>query len=282
MQGTLDKYSTYSHISHAPDDVMHTIGHMLSYTDSSAFAGTSVGTYTTFLTQEKFERRIWSCKTPIEAQQRAQSINDKYYKNYRHPIENVEAAQWDTVEFCNEAFLLRDQDGGKLLAWARANGCPWSPRVSNNITTIIVPDGVEVLQNDAFLDCARLESISLPASITSLGNYTFKGCTALKSIRLPDSIKFLGTGTFDRCDNLQYVQISEYLIATLLGFKGRPQVHVQTGRVSYHSMPSEVRRIVRSYMEPSDQRALAAVSGPDMEDMLRDKLGINAWVELQR
>ena len=55
----------------------------------------------------------------------------------------------------------------------------------------IVPDGVIALEDDAFLNCSSLISVTLPDSLTSIGEGAFEGCSALAAVTLPDSLMTL-------------------------------------------------------------------------------------------
>ena len=50
---------------------------------------------------------------------------------------------------------------------------------------------VVCINNVAFMDYDKITSVSLPDSIQVIGEGAFFGCTALKSINLPDSISYI-------------------------------------------------------------------------------------------
>lgn len=50
------------------------------------------------------------------------------------------------------------------------------------ITDIVIPEGVEIIENEAFRDCALLASVVLPRSLITIGEDAFRGCRALKSV----------------------------------------------------------------------------------------------------
>jgi hypothetical protein len=53
------------------------------------------------------------------------------------------------------------------------------------ITNIVIPDGIEIIENEAFRDCASLVSVMLPKSLIAIGEDAFRGCSALKSVVYP-------------------------------------------------------------------------------------------------
>ncbi|MBP3539110.1 MAG: leucine-rich repeat domain-containing protein, partial [Oscillospiraceae bacterium] len=46
----------------------------------------------------------------------------------------------------------------------------------NSIKSVNIPDGVELIYDDAFRDCTALESITIPASVRAIGNCAFSNC----------------------------------------------------------------------------------------------------------
>lgn len=61
---------------------------------------------------------------------------------------------------------------------------------------IVVPNGVERIEEKAFMGCNRTQSIKLPSSLISIGNSAFEGCTHLLSIDIPNSVTNIGDRVF--------------------------------------------------------------------------------------
>ena len=49
-------------------------------------------------------------------------------------------------------------------------------------TALVIPDGVETVNQFGFCGCSGLESVTIPSSVTSIGRNAFNGCSALKSV----------------------------------------------------------------------------------------------------
>ena len=65
-------------------------------------------------------------------------------------------------------------------------------------------EGVQHIEDSAFISCAHLESIMLPEnSLTSIGVSAFQGCTSLKQITIPSSIQSIGSNAFLDCPQLK-------------------------------------------------------------------------------
>lgn len=63
------------------------------------------------------------------------------------------------------------------------------------VTSIVVPNGVEVIGESAFANCRQLESIILNEGIKSIESNAFKYCVKLKHLVIPNSVK---SDRFDR------------------------------------------------------------------------------------
>lgn len=50
------------------------------------------------------------------------------------------------------------------------------------VTSVIIPDGVTEIQDNAFQECTNLKTVTIPASVTVLRNCAFDACPNLHSI----------------------------------------------------------------------------------------------------
>lgn len=64
-------------------------------------------------------------------------------------------------------------------------------------------EGLESINNDAFMNCKNLTSICLPQAITSIGTRAFSQCLALSSIVIPPKVTRIGSEVFNYLDSLQ-------------------------------------------------------------------------------
>ena len=79
--------------------------------------------------------------------------------------------------------------------------------VGNTRTSYTIPDGVTVIDTQAFLECENLTSVTIPNSVISIGNGAFRECSSLTSIIIPDGITIINEDTFLGCINLASVTI---------------------------------------------------------------------------
>ena len=72
----------------------------------------------------------------------------------------------------------------------------------NEITELVIPDGVESIGNYAFWDCKGLTSVTIPEGVTSVGSYAFAYCSGLTSVTIPEGVTSIGNGAFEGCIHL--------------------------------------------------------------------------------
>ena len=64
----------------------------------------------------------------------------------------------------------------------------------NNLTSLILPNTLNVIGSYAFENCNNLKSLSVPGSVMSIGGGAFEGCQNMKKLRLEDGVPTLTTG----------------------------------------------------------------------------------------
>ena len=66
-------------------------------------------------------------------------------------------------------------------------------------TSIVVKDGIEIINASAFAECSNLIAITLPNSLDSIGEDAFYWCQSLSSITIPNSVTSIGNYAFYYC-----------------------------------------------------------------------------------
>ncbi len=79
----------------------------------------------------------------------------------------------------------------------------------SEISTLLLPDGLEELPKGAFYCCPRLKSLRLPAVAGAIGDIAFYECGALESIRIPGAVKRIGGAAFSDCKKLREVILED-------------------------------------------------------------------------
>lgn len=71
--------------------------------------------------------------------------------------------------------------------------------------TISVPDGVTLIEGQAFFGCAALTEVTLPDSVGEIAYSAFEGCTALRRITIPGNTVQIASDAFSGCSNLTII-----------------------------------------------------------------------------
>ena len=74
---------------------------------------------------------------------------------------------------------------------------------------ITIPQGVTIIDSEAFAYCYSLHSIIIPDSVTFVGDWTFYECYCLQSISIPDSVTEISNGMFYECYSLHSISIPD-------------------------------------------------------------------------
>ena len=63
--------------------------------------------------------------------------------------------------------------------------------IGTNVTSLVIPDTVTMIDNDAFKNCVYLETLYIPASVEAIGTNAFENCISLSDIIISkDNQKF--------------------------------------------------------------------------------------------
>lgn len=75
--------------------------------------------------------------------------------------------------------------------------------------TLVLPDSVSTIEENAFEWCVALRNITIPNSVTSIGEGAFFGCVGLKEITVPGSVSTISKRMFRECESLEKVTLEE-------------------------------------------------------------------------
>ena len=77
----------------------------------------------------------------------------------------------------------------------------------SNVTSIVIPYGVDNIQSGAFYNCSSLSSITLPQTIKSIESSVFAGCSSLIEVTMPSTVTSIGTSAFKNNTSLTSITI---------------------------------------------------------------------------
>lgn len=106
---------------------------------------------------------------------------------------------------------------GNMKNYAFTDIRPWED-YTDQITSVVIKEGVTAVGQCAFKDLTRLESVELPESgLTKIGIGAFYGCSSLKKIYIPDYIYTVWAYTFKGCSSLTDVRLPKQLTKIDMG-----------------------------------------------------------------
>lgn len=91
---------------------------------------------------------------------------------------------------------------GTLVIGSRAfEGC-W------NMTSVDMPNSVEIIDEQAFYMCHSLTNITFSSSLNTIGADAFDGCN-FKSVKIPNTVTIIGSRAFAQCHRLTDVYVPQ-------------------------------------------------------------------------
>ncbi|MBR5759064.1 MAG: leucine-rich repeat protein [Thermoguttaceae bacterium] len=166
-------------------------------------------------------------------------IGDGAFENYTH-VKSVYVAE-DNPFFRSIDGVLYSKDGKTLLFYPRgkegsereapeiAERSKEDVQFSDDGKTLIkypetksdevyyVPDGVETIASEAFMNCASIRSIVIPEGVTAIGDKAFYRCRKLETIALPSSLKSLGEQAIYENDSLTGIYVDDNPVFSSIG-----------------------------------------------------------------
>ena len=126
----------------------------------------------------------------------------------------------DIINFLDNGVKVRcvlnwDTDGDNQLSKAEAAAVTSLEGVFTECESIIAFDelkyftGLTSIEDEAFVECNSLTTITLPETITSIGAYAFYYCSRLKSITIPNSVTSIYDTAFNYCNSLKSVVLPD-------------------------------------------------------------------------
>ena len=94
---------------------------------------------------------------------------------------------------------------------------PWLKFI-DEITKVVISDGITSIGKNNFKDCENLKSVTFPDSVKSIGAYAFAGCKGLTSVTLPSNLKEIASYAFKDCTGIKSLTIPGSVDNGLYGF----------------------------------------------------------------
>ncbi len=77
---------------------------------------------------------------------------------------------------------------------------------NDTVTSVVIPEGVETINQYAFYNCTALRNVTLPASCKQIGEHAFEDCVILENVNF-DHVKIVCDYAFNNCKSLSCEEI---------------------------------------------------------------------------
>ena len=77
------------------------------------------------------------------------------------------------------------------------------------LTSVLLPDSVTEIGNNAFGGCKGLATVAIPVNVTNIPDYAFNGCSALSEVNIPDGVTTIGYSAFANCTSIKNITIPD-------------------------------------------------------------------------
>ncbi|MCR5079148.1 MAG: leucine-rich repeat protein [Bacilli bacterium] len=114
-------------------------------------------------------------------------------------------------------------------------------RVDPNLTKIVVPTGVKIIESGVFRGNKVIREVVLPEGLLEIGRSAFSNCINLSRINLPSSLRIIGEKAFSSCSSITSLSFGSNL--HLLGegaFSGCNKLESASFYSSLESLPSSL------------------------------------------
>ncbi len=163
---------------------------------------------------------------------------------------SITSISGDPFYGCSEIEIVEFK--GTLLEWLSVSieygGNTWITSShkfiinGEEVTNLVIPEGIEVIGDQLFKGCSGLTSITLPSSLTSIGMYAFSGCNGLTGeldLSNLTSLTSIGRNAFAGCRNLTSITLPSRLTSigmfAFSGCRNLTSIIVEEGNTVYHS-----------------------------------------------
>ena len=117
-----------------------------------------------------------------------------------------DVAAWLSINFETK------ESAPNFIGWMPEN--PLTLWIDGNwVTEIVIPDGVEMIPDRAFMGFTNIKNVFIPESVKSIGANAFDNCTDLETVDMPSGITKIADYTFHNCHRLSTVTIPEGVVS---------------------------------------------------------------------
>ena len=97
---------------------------------------------------------------------------------------------------------------GAMTNWPNKTNVPWyNASFRDEITKVILPEGLTSIGRNAFSNCSTLVDVTIPSTVATIKERAFANCVALPAIDIPVGIETIEASAFTNCRALKDVTV---------------------------------------------------------------------------
>jgi hypothetical protein len=78
---------------------------------------------------------------------------------------------------------------------------------NNNITKVVIEEGISTIGVSAFYSCQKLVTVQFPSTLVNIKENAFSHCYVLTDVILPEGLEYIGSSAFEFCYKIKYIKI---------------------------------------------------------------------------
>lgn len=159
----------------------------------------NIGTLTATLSSDPTEIFCNTLQTTFKLGDNSIAADDDYIYTYTEDLGGYEVNAIDKTKAEYGAIKtgINGIDTVKLAANMFAD--------CDNMTSVIIPNGVVAIGNDALMGCDNLTSVIIPDSVVTIGDFALHSCDNLISVTIGNGVTNIGVSAFLNCPRLNNI-----------------------------------------------------------------------------
>lgn len=133
----------------------------------------------------------------------------EYFENGFSGCNALWSVTYNAID-CECPYGVSPRDLERIVVGDKVRRLPKGLYTGNtNVTEVVLPRSVEILDPEVFANCVNLEYVELSDNITTISERAFEDCSSLTGLHWPLSLDSIGNSAFYGCKSLNVVSLPE-------------------------------------------------------------------------
>lgn len=115
------------------------------------------------------------------------------------------------------------------------------------LETLILPDDIEVIEENACENCIKLEKLTLPSKLTTIEQKAFFGCCCLKELEIPSTVTKLGVAMLGGCTQLELLSLPFIGLTSPFPYEFENGAKLPLGELFGNYSSADAQEVTQSY-----------------------------------